>query len=224
MTIHKAEVFTSMEESTTKEKILKEIRNALISKLDNPFKDVDFSSSVYTKMKDVPEVTFVMNLKNAGGNFVYCENEKAIADNLKLLFNQKKWDSIYAVDPKIIGFLKHSDINVISDPGKFKDQKVGATRCDYLIARFGSVMVSSALSSGRRMFVFPEVHIVIATLSQVVSELKDALKGMKTKYAGNFPSQLTLITGPSRTADIEKTLVMGAHGPKELYVLMVDDL
>jgi len=46
----------------------------------------------------------------------------------------------------------------------------------------------------------------------------------KEKYGGNFPSQMTVITGPSRTADIEKTLVMGAHGPKELYVFMIDDL
>ncbi len=74
------------------------------------------------------------------------------------------------------------------------------------------------------MFVFPETHIVIAKASHVVDELKDALNGMKTKYAGNFPSQITVITGPSRTADIEKTLVMGAHGPKALYVLMIDDL
>jgi L-lactate dehydrogenase complex protein LldG len=61
-------------------------------------------------------------------------------------------------------------------------------------------------------------------MSQVVPELKDGLREMKKKYAGHFPSQLTVITGPSRTADIEKTLVMGAHGPKELFVFMVDDL
>ena len=73
------------------------------------------------------------------------------------------------------------------------------------------------------MFAFPESHIVIANVSQVVPELRDALSGIKKKYAGNFPSQITTITGPSRTADIEKTLVMGAHGPKELYVFMVDD-
>ena len=101
---------------------------------------------------------------------------------------------------------------------------VGITSCDFLISRFGSVMVSSGLGVGRRLFVFPETHIVIASASQVVPELKDALVGMKEKYADNFPSQVTVITGPSRTADIEKTLVMGAHGPKNLYVFMIDDM
>jgi len=85
-------------------------------------------------------------------------------------------------------------------------------------------MVSSGLNSGRRIMVYPETHVVIAKASQVVPELKDALVGMKKKYQGKFPSQITTITGPSRTADIEKTLVMGAHGPKRLYVFMIDDM
>ena len=72
--------------------------------------------------------------------------------------------------------------------------------------------------------VYPETHLVVAKASQVVAELKDALVGIKMKYQDNFPSQITTITGPSRTADIEKTLVMGAHGPKNLYVFMIDDM
>jgi len=120
-------------------------------------------------------------------------------------------------------FLVAEGVNIDDDPSNFLEQKIGITRCEYLISRFGSVMVSSAIMSGRRMFVFPEVHIIVASVSQVVPELKDALEGMTQIYRDNFPSQVTVITGPSRTADIEKTLVMGAHGPKELYVFMVDD-
>jgi L-lactate dehydrogenase complex protein LldG len=46
---------------------------------------------------------------------------------------------------------------------------------------------------------------------------------MRKKYLASLPSMMTLITGPSRTADIEKTLVMGAHGPRELYVFLLED-
>lgn len=212
-----------MEDSTTKEKILKEVRNALISKQTNPFKDVDFSKSVYKDLKDLPEVEFAVQLNESGGVFVYCENERAIADNLKLLKQQKGWDQLYSIDEQIVKFLVNEGINVDNDPDNFINQKIGITRCEYLISRFGSIMVSSATLSGRRMFVYPEVHIVIAAASQVVVELKDALKDMTQKYKGNLPSQISLITGPSRTADIEKTLVMGAHGPRELYVFMVEN-
>lgn len=213
-----------MEDSTTKEKILKEVRNALISKLENPFKDVDFNKPILQKMKDLPEVEFALNLNKAGGIFVYCENEKMFTEHLFTLMKHKKWESIYTQDEKLFNLLNQSNIRVDSEISNFNNQIAGITRCDYLVARFGSVIVSSGLSSGRRMFVYPEAHVVYATASQVVKELKDALNNLKSKYADGLPSQVTAITGPSRTADIEKTLVMGAHGPKELYVFMVDDL
>ena len=219
----KSEVITGIKESTIKEKILKKVRNALISKPENPFKDVDFKRSVYHEFEEEPIFQFVMKLKEAGGVFIYCENEKSISDNMKLLVNEKKWESIFTIDEKLEGLFSQAGLNVKSKPEDFNAQIAGVTQCDYLVARFGSVMVSSGLSSGRRMFAYPESHIVVANVSQLVSELKDALRGMKKKYAGNFPSQITTITGPSRTADIEKTLVMGAHGPKELYVFLVDD-
>lgn len=213
-----------MEESTTKEKILKKVRNALISKRENPFQDIDFKSPVLKELADVPEVEFASKLNENGGTFVYCENEKDFVENVKSLVDQRKWKSVYSIDEKLIGLLQTDGVNVESSEDNFNEQIAGITRCDFLIGRFGSVMVSSGLSSGRRMFVFPEVHIVFAYLSQVVTELKDAFKGMKKKYPERLPSQITVISGPSRTADIEKTLVMGAHGPKELIVFVIDDL
>ena len=213
-----------MEETTTKEKILKEVRNALISKHDSPFQGTDFKSSVFKELKDVPEVEFAAKLNETGGTFAYCENEKDCVENIKLLMAQRKWDSIFSLDEKIIGLLQSEGVNVESSEQKFNEQKAGITSCDFLIGRFGSVLVSSGLSSGRRMFVYPEIHIVFAYTSQVVAELRDGLKAMKKKYPEKLPSQITVITGPSRTADIEKTLVMGMHGPKELIVFVVDDL
>ena len=213
-----------MQETTSKEKILKKIRNALISRQENPFQNIDFKSPVFKELEDMPEVEFVSKLKENGGTFVYCENEKDFVENVKMLALQRNWENLFSIDEKVIGLLESGGINVESSEEKFTEQIAGVTRCDFLIGRFGSVMVSSGLSSGRRMFVFPQVHIVLAQMSQVVSELKDALKGIRKKYSNKLPSQITVITGPSRTADIEKTLVMGMHGPKELFVFVVDDL
>jgi L-lactate dehydrogenase complex protein LldG len=214
----------SIKETTTKEKILTSIRNALISKRENPFDRINFKESVYYELEDEKEVVFASKLLDNNGKFVYCENEETATDILQSLINEKGWTSVFTPDDKIISLLKPAGINVVSDESQFPDLKAGITRCEFLIARFGSVMVSSALSAGRRMFVFPESHIVIAYASQVVIEIKEALTAIKEKYSDGFPSQVTIITGPSRTADIEKTLVMGAHGPKELYVFMIDDL
>jgi len=98
--------------------------------------------------------------------------------------------------------------------------QAGITGCEFLIARTGSVVVSSASLSGRQMNVFPPVHIVLAHISQLVNLPEDALIAMQEKYGITLPSTISTITGPSRTADIEKTLVLGAHGPKEFIVFL----
>lgn len=213
-----------MKDSTSKEKVLKNVRNALINKLENPFKNVDFSSPVFKNQEEVPEVQFAFMLNENAGTFIYCENEKDVGTNLVALIEQENWKNIYCTDEMVSGLLSDHEIKIINNPEKFNEVSVGITACDFLISRFGSVMVSSGLGTGRRIFVFPETHVVIARASQVVPELKDALTGMKKKYSDKLPSQITVITGPSRTADIEKTLVMGAHGPKNLYVFMIDDM
>ena len=97
------------------------------------------------------------------------------------------------------------------------------TSCEFLVARTGSIVISSRQTSGRRLAVFPSTHIVVAYTSQLVRDVKDALEGIKNKYGDQLPSMITTITGPSRTADIEKTLILGAHGTKEVYVFLVDD-
>ena len=213
-----------MKESTSREKILKNVRNALLNKLENPFKDVDFSSPVFVKQDEVPEVQFAIKLNESGGTFIYCENEKDVINKIAALTEQKSWDNIFCTDNLISEELADYNIKTTSTPEEFKQVNVSIATCDFLVSRFGSVMVSSGLGLGRQIFVFPETLIIIAKASQVVPELKDALLGIKKKYTNNFPSQITVITGPSRTADIEKTLVMGAHGSKNLYVFMIDDI
>jgi L-lactate dehydrogenase complex protein LldG len=105
----------------------------------------------------------------------------------------------------------------------FLQAEVGITFCESLIARNGSVLVSNGNAAGRRLSIYPHNHVVVAYTSQLVLDLKDAFKELKTKYGDKLPTMISNITGPSRTADIEKTLVLGAHGPKELIVLLIDD-
>jgi len=69
---------------------------------------------------------------------------------------------------------------------------------------------------------YPPVHIVIAYSDQLVMHVEEGLNGIKNRYE-KLPSFITTITGPSRTADIEKTLIVGVHGPRELYVFLLDE-
>ena len=211
-------------ESTTREKVLKNIRHALIEPADNPFSGVEFDSPVYKPMNEPPDINFAREFTLAGGKFIFCESPEDMVKKVRLVFDDLFWEQAWCKDEALTGLLRHAGIKVKTGDDDMESMKVAVTSCEYLIARFGSIMVSSRQKSGRRMHAYPEIHVVIAFTSQVVNDIKDAIEKMRIKYSGRLPSMISVVTGPSRTADIEKTLVMGAHGPKEVYLFMADDV
>ncbi|MDD3636944.1 MAG: LUD domain-containing protein [Bacteroidales bacterium] len=215
-----------MKESTPREQILTKIRNALIEKTSLPYPDVDISSSVLKPIdeKEGLEVAFAKALIQAGGQFVYCENEHQFLGYLQTLMQERGWDTIWTQSNKVKQVLKAGELSFAEVPGKDSKQLVGLTDCERLIAQNGSIVLSDQKSGSRMAIAFPEVQLVMGYASQVVSTLKTALQDIRQFYPDTLPSQLVFITGPSRTADIEKTLVMGAHGPKELILFLIDDI
>ena len=212
-----------MEESTSREKVLKKIRNALIYKTDNPFPNVDFERPIYKDFEETYDITFAQEFTKLSGKFIFCEDEKEFAQSLKFLIIENKWDNIFCSDHKLGELLSREDVGYCSAEKDFLKINVGLIRCEFLIARTGSVMVSSKLNPGRRLAGYPDIQLILAYSSQLVPDIKDAIKKIKEKYPTGIPSMISVISGPSRTADIEKTLVMGAHGPRDLYLFLIDD-
>ena len=163
---------------------------------------------------------FKNELEAIKGQCFICDNEQDIYVKLKLFFQQKKFNYLFCRDTYISSQLKFYDIPFSKNEQDFDEMNVGITGCEFLVARTGSVVVSSESESGRQMNVFPPIHIVLAHGSQLVNYPEDALIAIQEKYGDSLPSSISTITGPSRTADIEKTLVLGAHGPKEFVVFM----
>jgi len=97
----------------------------------------------------------------------------------------------------------------------------GITECDALIAQTGSILITSRSAGGRALSVLPPHHVVLARREQLIADLPEAFALLKRKYETNYPSFISLITGPSRTGDIERILVLGAHGPKKLTVFCI---
>jgi L-lactate dehydrogenase complex protein LldG len=99
---------------------------------------------------------------------------------------------------------------------------VAITHCDAIVAQTGSVLISSKTTNSRILTIVPPTHIVLTTVQQIVWDLPAAFDLITQKYNPHYPSMITFITGPSRTADIERTLVLGAHGPRRLIVIIID--
>jgi len=212
-----------MQAIKSSEVIMKRVRNANLKQVDNVYEDVDLEKDIYAPIDENIEVAFATELNNNGGTFVFCANEKELTDNLAVLSQSRKWSSLYSKDPKIQALLKKASIPFTQSDKDLLSTTNGITSCEALIARLGSILISSKQISGRKANFFPNTHIVIADLSMIVPTVKSALELVHNKYEGKFPSMTTLITGPSRTADIEKTLVMGMHGPRELIVFLLDE-
>ena len=105
------------------------------------------------------------------------------------------------------------------DPKQARTAKVGLTVVDLGLAYSGSVLVTSRTPGELTASLLPSVHIAILSAEHLVREISDA-----TSHLGRagWPRGAALITGPSRTADIELTLVKGVHGPESTHVVFVD--
>lgn len=200
--------------SPAKENILKKIRQALSNPVPLPFPESEGNSSVYQPSSEDLEVLFAQEFNKLQGKFAFCMNEEDALKQLNALIEQKQWTQVYCVEDK----WKAPFSTTIS----LSKCDVSITGCEALVARTGSIVLSAAEQSGRTVSVYAPVHICVAYTSQLVFDIKDALLLIKEKYGTNIPSLITFATGPSRTADIEKTLVTGVHGPKEVYVFLVD--
>ncbi|MBV8389746.1 MAG: LUD domain-containing protein [Mucilaginibacter sp.] len=207
--------------TTSKEKLLKKIRKALLEKRDNPYPNLE-DLPHYPSNEELLEVVFAQEFTAVSGQFIFCEDEVQVIENLLNLADQHKWHKIYCWEPALQDVLTRYDFPYFETDKDFEQAEVGITLCEALVARNGSILLSNADMAGRRLSIYPPVHIVLAYSSQLVLDLKDGFKLIKEKYNSQLPSMITAVTGPSRTADIEKTLVLGAHGPKELFVFLLD--
>lgn len=201
--------------------MLKKIRKALLEKRDNPYPNLE-DSPLYGEYPGHMDQLFAEQLTAVSGNFIFCEDDIQAIENLLLLAEQKSWRKIYCWEPRLQQLLSAYEYPFYSTDTDFLNAEVGITLCEALVARNGSVLISNGNEAGRRLSIYPHVHIVIAYTSQLVMDLKDGFRLLKQKYPDKLPTMISNVTGPSRTADIEKTLVLGAHGPKELYVFLLE--
>lgn len=202
--------------------MLKKIRKALLEKRDSPYPNLE-ETPLYKPTEEIPEILFAEQLTAVSGNFIFCENGVEFIENILELAERFKWRKIYCWEPELQQLLANYEFPFYKTDKDFEMAEVGITMCEALIARNGSILVSNQNEAGRRLSIFPHHHIVIARTGQMVMNLKDGFQLIKNKYGAQIPSMISTITGPSRTADIEKTLVLGAHGPKELFVFLIDD-
>lgn len=189
-----------------------------------PFPDADKDSgAVFPDVGAAPEEVFAEAFIKLGGKFIFCENEQELLDNINVLYENSGWEHLLCADQRVLKIFQNNRIDIL-EPANPKAESAEAciTGCEMLVARTGSIMLTSKQNMGRVAPVYYPVHIVLAYANQIVPDIENAFAVLKKRYGADLPSMINLTTGPSRTADIEKTLVVGVHGPGEVFCFFIN--
>jgi L-lactate dehydrogenase complex protein LldG len=162
-------------------------------------------------------------------DFRECDGLDAAGQHLGALATESGWTRVAAhrgslCDALAAALPSSVAVCLVEDgieAGRLETCDAGVTECECLVAQTGSVCISAMGSGGRALSVLPPHHVVIARRSQIVPDLCAAYEWLAARYANDWPSFIGFVTGPSRTGDIERILVLGAHGPKRLTILLV---
>jgi L-lactate dehydrogenase complex protein LldG len=122
------------------------------------------------------------------------------------------WPEFVALDWRSVGI----EVNIRVTTG---DDDVGITGCFCAIAETGTLVFVTGAQTPSATFLLPDTHVAIVRVDQLVSGMEEAFSRVRAN--GAMPRAINLVSGPSRTGDIEQTIVLGAHGPRRVHIILV---
>ena len=206
----------------SKAKIVAKLTNAGLHKSEIPYPEItDAKDIFYPAVTDSVQL-FKDQFTALGGIFYDIKSHSELFESINTHCENIDNDKIFCADTKLVHLLRNAGFDrKLNGSLNIPEASLCISSCVALIARTGSILFSSAQAEGRSHGIAPDIQIVIAFKNQIVFNVAEALE-MCTKKGAQLPSMISLTSGASRTADIEKTLVMGAHGPKELVIFLLD--
>jgi len=179
--------------------------------------------------EDLPDV--FAKRAAAAGMMVHKTTGAALTDDLVALVDSLAAGRVAIQDRDslagVLSALRHrgrkADLGGTVDFAALYDVDAGITDVQAAIAETGSLVCSSGSGRGRGLSLVPPLHIAVVWCSQIVPDLVDYWASHAGSLPQTLPSSIVLITGPSKTADIEGVLITGVHGPREVHVMLVLD-
>jgi L-lactate dehydrogenase complex protein LldG len=208
-------------ENPGRERILERIQSALQEKA--PRHDFPASGMIFPDVQE-PFERFVSECAQNNTECIVTPDLQGSSEAVAKILAELPEGEIFAEEAPLLRAMFHPraenrSLRWSNEGGPRESSQATITRAEALVARTGSIVVS-AQCGGRGASAVAPVHIVIATQDQIVAGLDEAFAILRQRDAVARNSFLCVITGSSRTADIEKILVMGAHGPRRLVVVL----
>jgi L-lactate utilization protein LutC len=163
---------------------------------------------------------FMINFKNNGGKFLYCENENELRLNFSEILKENNWSDceVYCSKPNIQNDFKHTKLTF----SKNLNACLFLSDCEFLISNTGAILVSSCQMGDKKLADLPFNFIIIAKTSQLIKTIGEGLQQINKRQDRNLPTNITTI----KTFDENKVSDFMSYGstPKNLYLLLLEDL
>ena len=164
---------------------------------------------------------FVREFLNNNGKFLYCTTLEEVTLNLTNILQENSWETLICNDSDLLKLVKSLPLNTIE---KFNNSQPIFLSCEHLIAENGSILFSSNQLKECKISELSENFIVYATTSQFVKTSGDSLTGIKTRYLGNIPSNISAIKNYNPNSKEIDFMNYGNTNAKNLYLLLFEDL
>lgn len=208
--------------SSARKNILHRIENALSKRVDIPFPNHQRIRFAFQNSDINLKAQFTKEFTALDGHLICCRGRNELAENIGKLVAAKGWTNIRCQTPALLEDMELHSLPCINSSTD-NEAEAGITDCECLVARTGTIVFSALQASGRVLPVYSPVHLIVASANNIVFDIDDAITLLERKYNDQLPSGIFFASGPSRTADIEKRLVLGVHGPKEVYLFLMED-
>ena len=218
--------FGGYKDCTNKEQILAKVRSAILEKDEKHFSTINLQDDTWIPFKeeDGNEFTFIERFKENGGIFMYFEEMVHFKEAMKQFVTENNWSPLLTTSPFIKEIFSDSEIEFSDDYRNPERKKnVSIIDCECMIAQTGSILVSDVTAGSRAAYSFADTLLIVGRPSQIVAKMKDAFWLIKEKYCDNTPAEMSIISGPSHSTDIEGKVVTGVFGCKQLALFLVEE-
>lgn len=196
----------------------------LFGKKSNP-KDVKEPKEERGKYMPPPETPtddkFILNFKNNGGKFLYCENQQEISATFEQILQENNWcgEQVCCLNGKLKSMFSQFDLEFSSNP----EAPFFLLTCEYLVANTGAILLSSNQMGEKKLSELPYNFVIFAGTSQLIDSLGEGLRRIKARRE-NLPSNITTIKNFSEKSNVEGHFMSYGSVSKNLYLLLLEDL
>ena len=174
------------------------------------------------EFQDLPiDQIFVQKFIQNNGKFLYCTSLNEVTDNLTEIVHENNWKKLICNDPDLLKLINSTSIKTTK---KFTNNFPLFVGCEHLIAENGGILLSSNQLKETKISDLSADFIVYATTSQIVNTKGESLTGIKTRYKGNIPSNISAIKNYNPDCKEKDFMSYGSTNSKNLYLLLFEDL